>query len=179
MNEVDKIISEIQSLNFSVKEEKFDQICKVIEEANHIFVSGAGRSGLMVKAFANRLVQMKLPVSVVGEITEPKASDNDIIIFNSASGNSMTLIEQAKTAKKNGIKIILFTSNLDSKLAKLSDTSILIEAQSKFSGRSSVQPMGSLFEQYSLIVMDAISLKLSSELGVTEKEMRNNHANIE
>ncbi|MBX4133436.1 hypothetical protein JMI89_07315 [Frischella sp. Ac48] len=42
-----------------------------ITQAKHIFVAGASRSGLMINAFANRLLHLGYSVSIVGEINSP------------------------------------------------------------------------------------------------------------
>ena len=47
------------------------------------------------------------------------------------------------------------------------------------SGAISIQPMGSLFEQSLLIIMDHLILLLMDKTGMTENEMFSHHANLE
>lgn len=179
MTNLSRIITEISNVPDPTLDDRIERIVKSIHKANHVFISGAGRSGLMVDAFANRLLQMGISVSIVGEITSPHLRNGDIIIFNSASGSSEKMILQAKEAKKYNIKIILITTNDDSALAKLADYSLIIKAQSKYSETESIQPMGALFEQYSLLLFDSLVLSYMKEYEISEEEMRNNHAEIE
>ena len=62
-------------------------------DGNHIFVMGAGRSGLVAKAFAMRLMQLGLSVYVVGEITTPAVLPQDVVIAISGSGETHTVAD--------------------------------------------------------------------------------------
>lgn len=99
------------------------------------------------------------------EVSEPHTQPGDLLIIHSASGCSMQLLAQAKVAVSNGVKV--------------ANTVIKIAAQSKVSQTASLQPMGSLFEQMSLLLFDAISLKLMKITGTNETSLRKNHADIE
>lgn len=122
---------------------------------------------------------MGLSVSVVGEITSPHVKKGDVLIFNSASGSSEKLVSQAKEAKKYGVMIILITTNIDSSLAKLSNLVVKVEAQSKYSETESIQPMGAIFEQYSLLLFDSLVLSYMSKYQISEQIMKDNHADME
>lgn len=179
MSELTSILSELKQVPDPLMGKEVDKLVEHILNAKRIYFSGSGRSGLMVQAFANRLMQLGLTVSVVGEISEPRTRPGDLVIFNSASGNSSKLISQANIAKHNDVKIGVVTTDLFSPLAGLADIVIKIEAQSKLSKAMSFQPMGSLFEQMSLLLFDSISLKLMKIMDIDEKTMRENHADIE
>lgn len=179
MENIEKIISELKNVPNPLSNTQTEEILKYIHDAKHIFISGSGRSGLMASAFANRLLQMGLSVSVVGEITSPHVKKGDVLIFNSASGNSEKLVSQAEEAKKYGVKIILFTTNTESSLAKRSSLVVKIDAQSKYSETESIQPMGAIFEQYSLLLFDSLVLSYMSKYQISEQMMKDNHADIE
>lgn len=179
MENIEKIISELKNVPNPLSSTQVEEILKHIHDAKHIFISGSGRSGLMASAFANRLLQMGLSVSVVGEITSPHVKKGDVLIFNSASGSSEKLVSQAKEAKKYGITIILITTNIESSLAKLSNLVVKVDAQSKYSETESIQPMGAIFEQYSLLLFDSLVLSYMSKYQISEQIMKDNHADIE
>lgn len=179
MSELTSILDELAQVPDPLINEEVNELIRTIKEANRIYLSGAGRSGLMIRAFANRLMQLGFTISVVGEISEPHTRQGDLLIINSSSGNSTQLLAQANIAKNNGVKIVVVTTDIASPLAKMADIVIKIVAQSKVSKITSLQPMGSLFEQMSLLLFDAISLKLMKIVGATETTMRKNHADIE
>ena len=170
-----KILTEISAQVSSINEEQINQFKKAIMTAKHIFLAGTGRSGLMISAFANRLMHLGLNVSLITEISKPKANLGDLLILGSNSGETQSLIAYAHQAKALGVKIILFTTHSNSSLAKLADNIVAIPIK-VFELN---QPMGSTFEQLSLLIYDSIIYSLMTELQQTPELMKSRHANIE
>ncbi|PXZ04204.1 6-phospho-3-hexuloisomerase [Gilliamella apicola] len=170
-----KILTEISAQVSSINEEQINQFKKAIMTAKHIFLAGTGRSGLMISAFANRLMHLGLNVSLITEISKPKANLGDLLILGSNSGETQSLIAYAHQAKTQGVKIILFTTSSNSSLAKLADNIVVIPIK-VFELN---QPMGSTFEQLSLLTYDSIIYSLMTELQQTPELMKSRHANIE
>ncbi|KES17833.1 putative sugar phosphate isomerase involved in capsule formation [Gilliamella apicola SCGC AB-598-I20] len=170
-----KILTEISAQVSSINEEQINQFKKAIMTAKHIFIAGTGRSGLMISAFANRLMHLGLNVSLITEISKPKANLGDLLILGSNSGETQSLIAYAHQAKTQGVKIILFTTSSNSSLAKLADNIVVIPIK-VFELN---QPMGSTFEQLSLLTYDSIIYSLMTELQQTPELMKSRHANIE
>ena len=54
------IIEELDRSSKTIAPEKLQEVIKKIKEHKRIFVYGTGRSGLMLKAFAMRLMQIGL-----------------------------------------------------------------------------------------------------------------------
>lgn len=173
MNKQSLIISELSALAGKIDHAKFIGLIDSITQAGHIFLAGAGRSGQMINAFANRLMHLGLSVSIVGEISAPHSRQNDLMIVGSGSGETRRLINQVETAKKNGVRIALITTAPASTLADLADCVVTIPAS------NSIQPMGSLFEQASLLTYDSIVLTLMDRLNETAQTMKQRHADIE
>ena len=139
-----------------------------------IFVYGAGRSGLMMKAFAMRLAQAGATVYVVGETITPSIEENDVLILASASGRTSSVLTYAKVAKENGAAVYAITSSSDSSLATIADGKVVISAPTKDSARSN-SIMGTLFEQSVLLFCDAVIQLVFKET----EQMRKRHANLE
>jgi len=75
-----------------------DSVNKLIEDilnANAIFLMGAGRSGLVARAFAMRLMHLGLKVYVVGETTTPAVKRGDLVIAISGSGETRSIVSLA------------------------------------------------------------------------------------
>lgn len=174
-----RILNELSELNQKIDNKQITQFIEYIDQANHIFLSGKGRSGLMIQAFANRLMHLGYKVSIVGEISSPHTEVGDLLILSSGSGETKSLISQAQTAKEAGLRILLITTNPNSSLDEFADMVINVPAQSKQTQTSSVQPMGALFEQYTLLLFDGIVLDLMNYKGETNQSMKSRHANIE
>lgn len=174
-----EIIDEVLMIGNQISDKQVNQMTKAIQSANHIFLAGAGRSGLMIRAFANRLLHLGYSVSLVGEISSPHTKPGDLFLIGSGSGETTSLVKQAKIAKENGVTIGLFTTNSLSTLGNIADYLVIISTQSKQSKDETLQPMGSLFEQTSLFLYDSIILNLMEKTGETNQTMKARHADLE
>lgn len=159
-----------------------DKDLSLIKHARHIFVYGGGRSGLGLKGFAMRLVQMGKSAYVVGETTTPAITADDLLIVASASGTTQGTVNIAKEAQKADAKIWLWSTNDASPLAKIANQISILPGKSKNmvnDQRDSQQPMGSLFEQSVWLFGDAITLAYMQTSKITEQSMKQRHANLE
>lgn len=158
-----------------------EKLANAIQRVNKIFVAGSGRSGLMAKAFAMRMMHVGLDPYVVGETITPSLEADDILIISSGSGETKSLLSMAEKAKKIGATLALVTTNPSSSIAKLADITVEIPAQAKAEGTSgkSVQPMGSLFEQAMLLIYDGLILHVMNQKGLDSNKMYGRHANLE
>jgi 6-phospho-3-hexuloisomerase len=179
-----QILHELDDVVSGIDAESVSQFIAALMKAERIFVAGAGRSGLMVRAFAMRLMHLGLKVHVVGETTTPSIAENDLLVIASGSGETGMMVQFARAAKKNGAQLALITIYADSTIGQMADTVVQINAptskkEDKASAVSSVQPMGSLFEQSLLLVLDAVILELMNEIPRNIQNMIEMHANLE
>jgi 6-phospho-3-hexuloisomerase len=179
----EQIIVELKDTLLEVDRGSIDQLAEAIIEARHIFLAGVGRSGLMLKCFAMRLMHLGLNVFVVGETTTPAILCDDLLIIGSGSGETGSVTVFAQEAKRYGAKIGLITIFPDSTIGRLADVKVVINAPTSKnpSGNqaTSIQPMGNLFEQSLLLLLDGLALKLMDKMNVTAASMFENHANLE
>lgn len=176
-----EIYQEHQQLLKSVNFEQLDNLITEINSSNKIFLMGMGRSGLMMKAAAMRLMHLGFDAYVVGETTTPAIAEDDLLITGSGSGSTKSIVRAAKTAKEAGAKNICFTAVRTSQLAQLSDHIIFIPAQQKqeLNTQLSAQYAGSLFEQALLMFFDAAIQVLWKSGGSSSAELWQRHANLE
>ena len=73
------------------------KLIDLCESSKRIFIAGAGRSGLVARFFAMRLMHAGYEVFVVGEIVTPSIRDGDLFLVLSGSGETETML--AFTAK--------------------------------------------------------------------------------
>jgi len=80
-----------------------------------------------------------------------------------------------------GAAVALATVNPQSTIAAAADIVVAIPAAAKESsgGAVTAQPMGSLFEQSLLLLLDALILELMREEGTDAAAMLGRHANLE
>lgn len=183
-NYIKDILEELTESSQYISYDNLNCLVEEIKKANRIYLTGKGRSGLAISAFANRLMHLGFKVSLIGEITTPHTKKNDLLIIGSGSGETESLVSLAKKAKKVGLKIALITMDVESSIAKIADIIIVLPGVSpklkNSSGHTkSIQPMGSAFEQISFLTYDAIVLQLMNEMGKTSDEMFSRHADLE
>jgi 6-phospho-3-hexuloisomerase len=181
---IEKVMAEITICLHLVPDESLAKAGAYLEDAPRIFVSGAGRSGLIMRALGTRLMHLGKTVHVVGESTTPSIQPGELLVLGSGSGQTPTQLAIIQKAQNQGAKTLVFTTNPNSPLAKLADQCISLPAPSlgdltQERDRKSIQPMGTLFEQSLLIICDAIILWLMLQTGVSASQMRLRHANLE
>lgn len=147
------------------------ELASSIVSARTIFVFGVGRSGLVAQSFAVRLVQLGLRIYFVGDMTTPLISSGDLVILVSNSGDTMSVVKTAEIARRIGTRVISVTSSSDNDLAATSDYTIIIGAE-----HDSSAPLGTVFEDASVLFFDSMTPILMERLGMTEEDMRNRHA---
>ncbi|HEX2247734.1 MAG TPA: 6-phospho-3-hexuloisomerase [Arthrobacter sp.] len=152
-----------------------------LSQGGRVFVAGAGRSGLVLRMAAMRLMHLGLTVHVAGDTTTPAISERDLLLVASGSGTTAGVVKSAETAVKAGARIAAFTTNAQSPLAGLADALVIIPAAQKTDHGSSVtrQYSGSLFEQVLFLATEAIFQSLWDNTDVPAEELWLRHANLE
>ena len=170
MNNYDKIVDEINSVEYTAD---IKSIVNLINTSKTIFALGNGRSGLISKALANRLLHLGFNVHSIGEITCPKVKPNDLLIVFSKTLNNENIINNIKQSIKCDAKVLIITSDGYKKACQYADEIIHIKCS------NTSQPMGTLFEQSSLIISDSLVLDIMNHKKYDTSVLSNNHANIE
>jgi len=178
---LDKIIEENARL---VKQMEFDQLIPFvyhIQQAKRIFITAAGRSGFAMQSAAMRLMHLGLTVYYVGDTTSPAIGAGDLLIAASGSGTTGSIVRTAEKSKAAGADMVAITTNAGSQLAKLASHVVLVPAAEKedHSTKVSSQYAGSLFEQFLLLLNDAVFHSLWKLSGEPAVELWKRHANLE
>ncbi len=186
------ITDHIRSVAENLKLEQVRGLVDAMIGANKIFIYGAGRSGLVGKAFAMRLMHLDFNVYVVGEtITPAFEAGGDLLIAISGSGETKSIVDAAQIAKEQGGKVVGITSYADSTLGKLADVVVEIPGRTKadvptdYIARQMltqykwIAPMGTLFEDSTMVFLDGIIALLMATFQKTEKDMKRKHATLE
>jgi len=181
---LDTILRELTRNQRWIDNAQLDQFAAAILCARHIFLAGAGRSGVAIRGFANRLMHLGLSVSLVGDITSPHTAPGDLLIVGSGSGQTESLVALGLKAQAAGVSVALVTMDADSTLGHLADVVVVLPGVSPKPrgtvGRiTSVQPMGSAFEQITALVYDAVVLELMERTLQTTDDMFPRHADLE
>jgi 6-phospho-3-hexuloisomerase len=143
--------------------------------APQIFVYGAGRSGIIGRAFAMRLVQAGLRAYVIGESVTPIVRRHDTVFILSAQGETQSSIQTANIVRREGAELIVLTGRPGSKIAHTATLLLTVEFAEE-PDRLRFAPLGTLFESASLRLTDGLIAELIRVRGETEDSMRRRHA---
>jgi 6-phospho-3-hexuloisomerase len=185
--------SKIRSIANSISDEDAEKFIRELLNAKRIYVVGAGRSGLVAKAFAMRLMHLGLHAYVVGETITPALNKGDVMVIFSGSGRTKTVADLAETARDIGGRICLITSNADSRIGKISNCTVIIEhhrdavaddaaefeIRQMMGDHKSFAPLGTLFETASMVFADAVISRMMEITQTDESALKNRHTNIE
>jgi 6-phospho-3-hexuloisomerase len=168
-----------------------DLLVNTYRSEKKVLVVGAGRSGLVGRAFAMRLMHLGFRSYVLGETITPSVGENDVVVAISGSGTTTMVVAAAEAAKKMKAKVVAITSYRDSPLASYADIVIQVPGRTKVAKMDDyfarqilglhepLAPLGTLFEDTAMVMLDAVIAELMYRLGKTEEDVKSRHANIE
>ncbi len=156
------------------------------KHGGRVFLHGAGRSGLVARAFAMRLMHLGFPVYVIGEVVTPAVRSGDLVVVVSGTGETGPVNEMVIIAKHEGTRVAAVTSNEDSTLGTLADTVVAISGRTEtddttflerqVTGTSiSLTPLGTLFEINVMVFLDSVIAGLMEALGKEEHDLALRH----
>ena len=165
---------EIAALLDRIDAKTFFRIVQAFDdETRRWFFSGQGRSGLAAQMAAMRLMHVGRNVHFVGEVTAPSIRKGDGLVVISGSGETPVSVNFARIAKAEGAEVIVFTRAAKSTLAALADAVLLVPVE------KTQQFGGSLFEQSSLILFDAMILEMAQRIPDAHQRMLRRHTNLQ
>ncbi|MFE8887947.1 6-phospho-3-hexuloisomerase [Pseudarthrobacter enclensis] len=173
------VLGEITDTAAAISEEQLAAVSLLLERADRVFVAGAGRSGLVLRMAAMRLMHLGLQVHVAGDATTPAIREGDLLLVASGSGTTSGVVKAAETAARAQALIAAFTANPGSPLA--ADAVVVVPAQQKTHHGSGVsrQYSGSLFEQALFVATEALFQSLWDAVDVPAEQLWLRHANLE
>ncbi|CCO08836.1 6-phospho-3-hexuloisomerase [Desulforamulus hydrothermalis] len=176
------VITELAAVYNQVKDEAIMNLVEEIVRAKRVFIYGLGRERLMLQAFAMRLMHLGVQVYMVGDVTTPGISEGDLFITSSGTGHLSTVAALQSIAQNAKARIVFITAHPEAPLPRAADAVIKIPAQTmkdSSQNKTSRQPMGSLFEQAQLLLLDTAVILLQERLQQKDEDMEKRHTNLE
>ena len=180
-HQLENILKENFNLASKMDYSQIPTLITEINKANRIFIIAAGRSGFSMRSTAMRLMHLGLQVFFVGDTTTPAITKGDLLIAASGSGTTSTIVRAAEKSVNAGATVVALSTNATSPLAALAKHVIIIPAAEKedHGGNLSIQYAGSLFEQFLLLLLDAVFQSLWKIDGTPAEELWKRHSNME
>lgn len=176
------VVKEINAALDQVDPADIERLIALIEKADKVFFVGVGRVMLSLQAIAKRLAHLGINTVVVGQITEPAITENDLLIVGSGSGETLFPLGIAHKAKKLNATVAHIGANPKCSMEEYRDHFVRIPVTSKMRLPDEIvsrQPMTSLFEQSLLLVGDIIALMIIEKRQLDIHTLWQFHANLE
>ena len=178
-----RALDELAQVFGKVDDAAVDRACEMIRDAKRVVVFGGGRERLQIMGFAMRLYHMGLDVAVEGDMTTPPVGPGDLFVVTVGPGEISTALALLGVAKQAGAAVLFLTAQPQGRGAAFADFVLTIPAQTMADdqgpAKTSVLPMGSLYEGALFVLFEVMVLKLIALTGVTPDQMRANHTNLE
>jgi len=187
----EQILKAARNLDEGQVEAMLNLLLTARKSGKKVMVVGVGRSGLVAKAFAMRLMHLGFNVYVLGETITPSVLPGDVIVAVSGSGTTQVVVSVAEAAKRLGATVIAITSFHDSPLAKVADLVVNVPGRTKLAREvdyftrqvigiyEPLAPLGTLFEDTTMVFFDGLIVALMKMLNLEEGDLWERHANIE
>ncbi|MFZ4451604.1 6-phospho-3-hexuloisomerase [Salibacterium aidingense] len=176
------ITDELSAALHNIDSKEVDELLRKIQKAEKVFFVGVGRVLLSLEAIAKRLAHLGIKTYIVGQVTEPAITENDLLIVGSGSGETAFPLIIAKKAKQFNATVAHIGADPESSMEKYADTFVRIPVRTQLELPNeipSVQPMKSLFEQNLLLLGDTIALMIVREQNIEISNLWKHHANLE
>ncbi len=173
-----------------VDPEQVDLMIDTIMNARSVFIVGSGRSELVGKSFAMRLMHLGFQVYVVGDVTTPSITSDDSLVAFSGSGETKTVTIAAETSHEIGAKVVAITANTESTLGENMDVAVKIESKTKIPWKhytyhvlkgnyDDLTPMGTLFEDATHLFLEGLIAEFMARMGKKEIDLKRRHSTLE
>lgn len=176
-------LDELGGVFASLDDAQVDALIERLARARRIVVFGGGRERLQIMGFAMRLFHMGLNASVEGDMTTPAVGPGDVFLVSCGPGYISTAEALVGVAKDAGAEVLLITAQPGGRLGPMADMILHLPAQTMADDqgdrKTSVLPMGSLFEGALFVLFEVMVLKLKARLNISADAMRANHTNLE
>ncbi len=118
--------SRVEETARAISQDEAAQFLDEILSANRIYVVGAGRSGLVGRAFGMRLMHLGFESYVVGETITPAFGKGDLLVAFSGSGETKSVVETCEIARDLGGRIACITATPDSSIGRIADATVTL-----------------------------------------------------
>lgn len=174
-------LAELDATFAAIAPDAADRLTNALLAAAGIVCHGLGREGLMMRAFAMRLMHLGLDAHVAGDVTAPPVGAGDLLVVSSGPGDLLLVRSTIALAHRAGARVAALTARPDGPDPQAADLVVTIPAQTMADDRGSpsLLPMGTAYEIALLLFLDLVAIRLRELTGQSLEDLRLRHANLE
>ena len=191
------MVSRIEEVARSIDQNQVECFLSEINQAERLFVVGAGRSGFIAKSFGMRLMHLGMNAYVVGETVTPALHAKDLLIAFSGSGKTKSVLEACETTRQIGGSLCLITGTKESPMTDLATCMVYLKTDDESTRTGSDHfelrqlrgehrslshpstPLGTLFETSAMIFADSIISALIEQKNCSIDDIIHRYANMQ
>ncbi|MEO8004709.1 MAG: 6-phospho-3-hexuloisomerase [Betaproteobacteria bacterium] len=173
---LEAILAEMRGVFARMPADAVPQLAREIANAHRVLVYGVGRTGLVLQAFAMRLMHLGLDGHYVGQLSAPPIRKGDLLLTTLAVGRLPTADALIGSAKAAGARIVAISARPE--LVQGADVAIPLPAQTMADPLTSILPLGSPFEVALALLCDLTVVELMAILGRSNADLAARHANL-
>lgn len=178
----DRVLEELRLTLDEVDPAQVAAAVALLSRAERVFVIGVGREGLAGRGFAMRLMHLGFEAHWGWDDTTPALRDDDVVVMVNGSGNIGHLDYVFSRIRTTGAGTLVITGAPSEKTPSLASVALRVPG-AVFRGTEpvveSIQPMGTLFEQATSMVLDLMVLELARVRHTDLASMVARHRNFE
>lgn len=180
---IQRVLEEASHLLETLDAERLETLCQYFQEwrTKRLFFWARGRSFLVLKGFAMRLMHLGYTVHIVGEVTCPAIQAGDILVVASGSGRTPSVLLFAEKARQLGAFVFAFLGKEGTPLEALAcDVLAFAPEKTTPTEQLATDGGGTRFEDALWLLCDALILALvDGEKDRAYRLMMERHANLE
>lgn len=172
INELESAFRYLALLN---KSNIFEECIDLIVNSDRIMIFGIGNSGIIAQDFFEKMIKIrKSSIYALDNSSQVAysllATDRDVVVAVSNSGQTKEILSATKCAKERGAKIIALTSNTLNPLRTFADY-VILEPNIESNLR-----LGAIFSRYfGLFIVDILFIGVAQKLLDDPKEIINSY----
>jgi len=169
------MLAEIRDSLRRVSEREVTALEREIARSRSVFTTAAGRTLILMRPFAMRLMQYGFNSCVVGDTTTPRLGKGDLLLVASGRGNTPGVVRRAEEARAAGGRVFSITTSRESPLMKSTSAAIVIPPP-----RDGSFQFGYVwFEQAMFVLLECVAYRLAKRRKITLQKLMERHANLE
>jgi 6-phospho-3-hexuloisomerase len=173
---LETVLTEMRDVFARMQADAVPQLAQEITDARRILIYGAGRNGLVLQAFAMRLMHLGLDGHFVGQLATPPIGKGDLFLTALSVGRLPTGDAHIGSAKGAGARVAVISAR--PALVQGADLVVPLPAQVMGDPVTSILPLGSAFELALSLLCDLTVIELMTRLGHSNADLAARHTNL-
>lgn len=172
---INEVLNSVMAIN---DVEDLEKCVSLISKCRMVYFFGVGNSGIVAQDFQQKLSKLGIVSTYIidgsfGLLNSSNCGKEDLAIFISYTGKTISVLEAMRNVKRSGAKIISITSNSKNKMRGMADIPLLIPSVENSTRLSAI-----LSRYCELFITDTIFIGLAKKVTDDPEKMIQDYSRI-